>query len=139
MLLAGVTDPDTERARALAERLETTVHDDPAALVASPEVDAVVIASPGFVHEEQVSACLDAGKPVLCEKPLTTDDASRYELVQEEAALGRTLVQVGFMRRYDAEYVALKNLIAPAGSAGFCSCTAPTGTRRCRTTSTPSS
>ena len=79
--------------------------------IADPEVDAVLIASPGAAHDEQVNACLDAGVPVLCEKPLTTDVASAYRIVQKEAALGRSLVQVGFMRRFDAEYVALKKLI----------------------------
>ena len=52
---------------------------------------------------------------MLCEKPLTTDVTTSYELVQKEAALGRTLVQVGFMRRYDTEYVALKKLIVGGG------------------------
>ena len=60
-------------------------------------------------------ACLDAGKPVLCEKPLTTDVASAYAIVQKEAALGRPLIQVGFMRRFDPEYVALKDLITSGG------------------------
>ncbi|WP_377639494.1 Gfo/Idh/MocA family protein [Oryzobacter terrae] len=108
VVLAGVSDPDTARAAALAERLGTTVHDDPLALVASPDVDAVVIASPGFVHEEQVLACLAHGTAALCEKPLTMDDASALRLVEAEAALGRRLVTVGFMRRFDPEYAAVR-------------------------------
>jgi len=112
VLLAGVTDPDTERARALAERLGTTVHDDPFALIASPDVDAVVVASPGFVHEDQVLACLEHGKGVLCEKPLTMDDESSLRLVEAEEALGRRLVTVGFMRRFDPEYTAVKAALA---------------------------
>ena len=52
---------------------------------------------------------------MLCEKPLTTDIASAYAIVQKEAALGRQLIQVGFMRRFDTEYVALKKLIADGG------------------------
>ena len=59
-------------------------------------------------HEEQVNACLDRGIPVLCEKPLTTDIDSAYAIVQKEAALGKQLIQVGFMRRFDPEYVALR-------------------------------
>ena len=62
-----------------------------------------------------MNACLDRGIPVLCEKPLTTDVASSYRIVQKEAALGRALVQVGFMRRFDPEYVALKKLITEGG------------------------
>jgi myo-inositol 2-dehydrogenase/D-chiro-inositol 1-dehydrogenase len=112
VVLAGVTDPDGERAASLATRLGTTLHADPRALLASPDVDAVVIASPGQVHEEQVLACLEHGMPVLCEKPLTMDDASSLRLVEAEAALGRRLVTVGFMRRYDPEYVVVKRALA---------------------------
>jgi len=75
----------------------------------------VLIATPGAAHDEQVNACLDAGKPVLCEKPLTTDIASAYAIVAKEAELGRRLIQVGFMRRFDPEYVALKELIVAGG------------------------
>ena len=106
--LAGVTDPDTGRASELAQRLSTVVHDDPESLIASPDVDAVVLASPGFVHEEQVLACLRHGKPVLCEKPLSMDDESSQRLVEAEASLGRRLVTVGFMRRFDPEYAAVR-------------------------------
>ena len=52
---------------------------------------------------------------MLCEKPLTTDVASAYGIVRKEAALGRSLIQVGFMRRFDAEYVALRAHIAEGG------------------------
>ena len=110
--LVAVADADSERAAALAHRLDAVVHDDPLALVASPDVDAVVIASPGSVHEEQVGACLEHGKPVLCEKPLTMDDESSLRLVEAEAALGRRLVTVGFMRRFDPEYVAVKEALS---------------------------
>lgn len=110
--LAAVSDPDLARAGALADRLGVAAFDDPLELVAAPEVDAVVIASPGFVHEEQVLACLGAGKPVLCEKPLTMDDASSLRLVEAEAALGRRLVTVGFMRRFDPEYAQVRSALA---------------------------
>ena len=63
----------------------------------------------------KLNACLDRGIPVLCEKPLTTDIASAYAIVQKEKALGKQLIQVGFMRRFDSEYVALQKLIADGG------------------------
>ena len=81
----------------------------------TPRSTRCCIASPGPAHDEQVHACLDRGVPVLCEKPLTTDIASAYRIVQKEAALGRSLIQVGFMRRFDAEYLALKKLITEGG------------------------
>ena len=110
-----VSDVFAEKANQLAEETGARVVDDPIAAVNDAEVDAVLIATPGASHEEQVNACLDARKPVLCEKPLTTEISSAYALVQKEAALGQPLIQVGFMRRFDAEYVALKDLIGSGG------------------------
>jgi myo-inositol 2-dehydrogenase / D-chiro-inositol 1-dehydrogenase len=75
-------------------------------------VDAVVLATPGPTHEKQLLACLEYGKPVLCEKPLTTDAETSLAVVRREAELGKRLIQVGFMRRFDAEYTALKAAIA---------------------------
>jgi myo-inositol 2-dehydrogenase/D-chiro-inositol 1-dehydrogenase len=116
--LTTVSDPATDRAEALAASLDGVVAvSDPLALVASDDVDAVVIASPGFAHEDQVLACLEHRKPVLCEKPLTMDAASSYRLVEAEARGGRPLVQVGFMRRFDPDYAALKALL-DGGSMG---------------------
>ncbi|SEQ00367.1 Gfo/Idh/MocA family protein [Microlunatus flavus] len=110
-----VNDFAPDKAAEVAARVGARVVDDPIAAIDDPEVDAVLIATPGRAHAEQVQACLDAGKPVLCEKPLTTDEASSYALVEAEARLGRPLVQLGFMRRFDAEYAALKQLITSGG------------------------
>ena len=110
--LVAVSDPDTARAGALAEAFDgVRAVPDPLDLVADDDVDAVVIASPGFVHEEQVLACLAAGKHVLCEKPLTMDGESSLRIVRAEQERGAPLVQVGFMRRFDPEYARLKALL----------------------------
>jgi myo-inositol 2-dehydrogenase/D-chiro-inositol 1-dehydrogenase len=71
----------------------------------------VIIASPGFAHAEQLMACLEHGKPVLCEKPLTMDAESSLRVVEAEQKVGRSLIQVGFMRRFDPEYARLKQLL----------------------------
>ena len=110
-----VNDFFADKAAEVAQSVGARAVADPIEAINDPEVDAVLIASPGAAHEAQVNACLDAGIPVLCEKPLTTDIASAYRIVQREAQLGQRLVQVGFMRRFDAEYVALRKLIADGG------------------------
>ncbi len=116
--LVAVSDPDTARAAELAGRFGgVRAVADPLDLVADDGVDALVVASPGFAHEEQVLACLERGKPTLCEKPLTMDSESSLRLVEAEARGGRPLVQVGFMRRFDPEYAALKQLL-DSGSLG---------------------
>jgi myo-inositol 2-dehydrogenase/D-chiro-inositol 1-dehydrogenase len=84
---------------------------DPLDAIADPDVDAVVLATPGATHEKQLLACLEHVKPVLCEKPLTTDVETSLAVVKREAELGKKLIQVGFMRRFDQEYAQLKALL----------------------------
>lgn len=116
--LVAVADPDEARAKELAAGFDgVRAGVDALELIAADDVDAVILASPGFVHEEQVLACLAAGKPVLCEKPLTMDSESSLRLVQAERDLGRQLIQVGFMRRFDPEYASLRATLA-GGSLG---------------------
>src|ERR1700754_1968365 len=68
---------------------------DPLDAIADSDVDAVVLATPGPTHEKQLLACLEHDKPVLCEKPLTTDVETSLEVVKREAEHGRALGQVG--------------------------------------------
>jgi myo-inositol 2-dehydrogenase/D-chiro-inositol 1-dehydrogenase len=110
-----VNDFLADKAAEVAGAVGARVVTDPIAAINDPDVDAVLIATPGAAHEEQVNACLDRGVPALCEKPLTTDFASAYAIVQKEKAIGKQLIQVGFMRRFDSEYVALQKLIADGG------------------------
>ena len=110
--LVAVSDVDAARTDAVAAELGVRAVHDPAAAIADPEVDAVVIATPGFTHEGLVLEAIAAGKPTLCEKPLTTSPETARAVVEAERALGRPLVQVGFMRRFDAEYEQLRALVA---------------------------
>lgn len=118
-VLAGgavVALSDVNRAAAEAVRDEIAggarVHDTGEALIADPGVDAVLVCSWGQTHEQYVLAAIAAGKPCFCEKPLATTAEGARRIVEAEVAAGRRLVQVGFMRRYDAGYVALKHAIA---------------------------
>lgn len=104
--LAAVCDPDHDRATAAAQG--ALVFTDAQALIASDKVGAVVIASPDATHAGYALACIAAGKPVLCEKPIAATAAEGLQIVQAEAALGRRLVTVGFMRRFDPAYVEMQ-------------------------------
>lgn len=104
--LAAVCDADPVRAAAAARSART--FSDPHALIASDAIEAVVIASPDATHAEYALAAIGAGKPVLCEKPIAASAAEGLRIVEAEMALGRRLVQVGFMRRFDAAYGAIR-------------------------------
>lgn len=100
-----------------AEKLGAKVYENFNDLVNASDVDALLIASWGPAHEEQLLACVAAGKPVFCEKPMTTSAAGALRVVEAEVKHGKKLVQVGFMRRYDAGYRALKQTL-DAGTIG---------------------
>jgi myo-inositol 2-dehydrogenase / D-chiro-inositol 1-dehydrogenase len=76
------------------------------------DVDAVLIATPGVLHKDMVLEAMQLGLPILCEKPLTPDAASAWEIVETEQRSGMKRVQVGFMRRFDAEYQRLREIIS---------------------------
>ncbi|MGW3662987.1 Gfo/Idh/MocA family protein [Streptomyces sp. NPDC005141] len=110
--VSAVVDIDAERAKGLAGGIDgCTAYTDPASALAADDVDAVVIASPGPAHEAALLTAFEHDLPVLCEKPLTPDAASALRVMEAERALGHRRVQVGFMRRYDAEYLKLKSLL----------------------------
>lgn len=101
--------PETtgELATAVSCRVASSLDD----LIGGDDVDAVVIASPDGLHPEQVLACLAVGKPTLCEKPLAPSRHEAQSVLDAEVALGRRLVTLGFMRRFDPGYLSLKNQI----------------------------
>lgn len=111
--VVAVTDVDADRARETAAGLPVPARVLPTGqdVVADPDVDAVVVCSWGGSHEEYVLASIAAGKPVFCEKPLADTAAACRRITDAEVAAGRRLVQVGFMRRYDSAYRAMKQVL----------------------------
>jgi predicted dehydrogenase len=115
--LAALADPDDAvLAHAAAELGCERTFGDPLAAVADDGIDAVVIASPTFTHPELAVAALEAGKHVLCEKPLASS-------LEEAAAVARAAAEadgaflMAFMRRFDRGFVHAAEVIA-AGDIG---------------------
>jgi myo-inositol 2-dehydrogenase/D-chiro-inositol 1-dehydrogenase len=113
--VAAVSDADAARAEAAAREGGGRAIADPHALIADPAVDAVVVASFDATHEEFVLACIAAGKPVLCEKPLATTAMACLRVIEAEVAAGRRLVSLGFMRRFDPAYGVIKEGVENGG------------------------
>jgi myo-inositol 2-dehydrogenase / D-chiro-inositol 1-dehydrogenase len=117
--VVAVTDVDVDRAKEVADGVPgARVHTTGEELIADEAVDAVIVCSWGETHESYVLAALAAGKHVFCEKPLATSQEACARIVAAEADLGRRLVQVGYMRRYDAAYRALRDTVQ-GGSLGL--------------------
>jgi len=111
--VAAVTDVDLSRAGSVAGGLsDVRVHRTGQDLIADEGIDAVVVTSWGGTHEEYVLAGIQAGKHVFCEKPLATTREACERIVDAEVAAGRRLVMVGFMRRFDRGYQAMKQTVA---------------------------
>ena len=113
--LGAICDADPARAQAAAG--DARVLSDPHALINDPSIDAVIVASPDATHRDYVLACIAAGKPVLCEKPMSLTTAECLDIVAAEEKAGKSLVQVGFMRRFDPAYLEMKTTL-DAGTLG---------------------
>ena len=110
--LQVICDASAERVRQVANETGAKhTASDPQALIANKDVDAVVIAAPDLFHAPLTLACLTAGKPVLCEKPLSPLSSECLSVMQTEEKRGKRLIQVGFMRRFDPSYVEVRNVL----------------------------
>ena len=116
--VVAIYDLDQARARQVAAECGSAkAFSDPLQLIQDAGVDAVVIASPDPTHAEFVHACLRQHKPALCEKPLAITATEALKIIAAEQALGRRLIAVGFMRRFDPQHVAVRQAVA-AGQIG---------------------
>ncbi|GAA1254209.1 Gfo/Idh/MocA family oxidoreductase [Pseudonocardia aurantiaca] len=116
--LAAVVDADEGAAARLGGELGAPrVATDAAQVYADPDVDAVVIAAPARFHADLTVAAAQAGKAVFCEKPmaLTLPDADR--VIDAVRAAG-VVLQVGFNRRFAADWAAARALLDVGLAAG---------------------
>lgn len=103
--ISALADSHVPFAKRAAAKVPTAaVFYDPLECVNNADVDAVVVATADDTHHEIVQACITRRMPVLCEKPLTTTAHQSRQLVDAERNAGRQFVQVGYMRRFDADY-----------------------------------
>jgi myo-inositol 2-dehydrogenase/D-chiro-inositol 1-dehydrogenase len=109
--LAAVADPVPGAAERVAGRYGVNkTFLDAADLIADPDIDGVIIASPAFTHTDLVVAAAQAGKAVFVEKPmaLTLEDADRAIAASAEAGVP---LQVGFNRRFSRDFAAADRLV----------------------------
>jgi myo-inositol 2-dehydrogenase / D-chiro-inositol 1-dehydrogenase len=114
--LAAVQDINSAAAEAVSASTGAPVMDSAAAIFASRDVDAVLIATATETHADLLEQAVAAGKPVLCEKPI---DLSLGRVNHcAEVIRGTTLpIQIGFVRRFDPGHKAVHDAVR-AGEIG---------------------
>ena len=110
--LVAIAEPDQARLRSALDDLGGDIHayEDIDGLLEDPLVDAVIIASPDFTHRELLDKVLDAGKHVICEKPMATTPKDARHMTRRARAAPE-VVQIGFMLRYAPMFIRLKGIV----------------------------
>ena len=89
--IIALSDVNAGQSNSVAATLpDARVYSTGEALIGASEVDAVVVTSWGPTHETYVLAAIQAGKPVICEKPLATTAAAILGIVEAEGGSGRS-------------------------------------------------
>lgn len=110
--VAAVVDVDESRAARAAAEVGVSAFGTTAEALDRAHPDALLVVTPGAFHETVLLEAISLGMPVLCEKPLTLNAASAHRVVEAEvAAAAGPAVQVGFMRRFDREHAALRQIV----------------------------
>ncbi len=113
--LVAVADALPDAARALAERTGAAVL-TPEAILASADVDAVLICSPTDTHAALIQGAARAGKAVFCEKPIDLSSGTVCDTLRVVEAAGTPLM-IGFNRRFDVQFGSLQARLR-AGAVG---------------------
>jgi predicted dehydrogenase len=109
--LAAVTSRDMQRAKAFASLHGfAECYDDLAKMLAQADIDAVYIALPHSLHAPVTLQAMDAGKHVLCEKPLATR-ASDIQVLIDHPNAGNLIVTEGFMIRHHSQWKWVESII----------------------------
>ncbi|MEX0654984.1 MAG: Gfo/Idh/MocA family oxidoreductase [Phycisphaeraceae bacterium] len=106
----AVADADPDAARRAAEELGLEASASVDALLNRPDIDLVHIATPPFTHGDLATKALQAGKHVLCEKPLAITLAEAEAMI-DLAESKQRILSVNLIMRYDPLCEALKRII----------------------------
>lgn len=108
--LVAVADADAARARAVADRFRAPVESDWRDLVRRDDLDAVIVSTPPPLHAPMCVEALEAGKHVLCEKPLARSPEEGRAIVEAAERSGR-LLATGFNYRFYPAIVKAREIL----------------------------
>ncbi len=108
--LVAIAGSKREEALAAAKRFGAEHVDTLDELLSNPDINLIYIATPPFLHYEQAMKALDAGKHVICEKPLAMNPAQGQAMLDKAAEKGLLMV-TNLMQRYNPMFERVKHLI----------------------------
>jgi len=114
--LVGVADINKDVAEQTAAKYDTKGFTDYKAMLAMPELDAVVVATPDEIHTQPCLDAAKAGKHVLVEKPIATTLADGQAIIDATEA-AKVKLMVGFSLRFNLHYMKVKEMVA-SGQVG---------------------
>ncbi len=115
--LAAVTDPIATSAQSVAAKFRIPkIAADYKEIIADKSIDAVMVCTPTDTHAEIIIAAARAGKHIFCEKPIALD-LKQTDAAIEAAETAGVKLQMGFQRRFDANFARLKQAVS-AGEIG---------------------
>ncbi|MEE1199899.1 MAG: Gfo/Idh/MocA family oxidoreductase [Christensenellales bacterium] len=106
--ISGIWDISEQR-RALARENQLHVYSSLEALLADPAIDVVTIATPNDLHRPLAIQAMQAGKNVVCEKPVTLSSDDLQAMIDCSRDTGK-LLTVHQNRRWDEDYLVVKQL-----------------------------
>lgn len=108
--LVAVMDVIEDLAKKIAGKFGVKAYTDYQKMLADPEVDAVVICTPTWLHKDMIVQAAEAGKHIFTEKPMTVTVKEAEEVLAKVSKAGVKL-QVGYMRRFDYAFSQAKKAI----------------------------
>jgi len=113
--VVAVCDKDSSKLERIAghkryKEIKTTVNSDD--IIKDPTIDAIVVATPTQTHYVIASRCLDEGKSVLVEKPLTYYPEESLALIRK-AEVAKSTLMVGHVFLYNNILLSLRDKVAP--------------------------
>lgn len=110
--VVAVADVNVEFGKSVADKYGLLHFEFGEEMIASNDIDALMVTTSDSYHEEFVMAAIKNRKYVFCEKPLAPTKEACRRIIDAEIEAGKKFTQVGFMRRFDSGYIQLKKLIS---------------------------
>jgi len=108
--VVAVVDADAQRRQEAMERFDCQAYADYNTLLADPAVELLIVALPSFLHADGTIAALEAGKHVVCEKPMATSLADADRMIAATRRTGRVLT-IFQQRRYNPDFLQVRRVI----------------------------